>query len=137
VLDPAVWTGVVFLASKLLFGVVSFTLLMTLLVPAGVLVATPLFYRTPGARVGVFLGDGITQELSLYVPWEELLVGVSFVVRLTSWEVDTFPEALAMSLLGVLALVLSLNVLNAAAWLSGRWVGLLLGPGARSLLQRS
>ncbi len=137
VLDLDVWTGVAFLASKLPLGVASFVLLLTLLIPAGVLVATPLFYRTPGARVGLFVGDGITRELSLYVPWDELLVGVSFVVRLTSWEVNTLPEALAFSLLGVVALVLSLNVLNAVAWLSGRWTRLLLAPGVPSFLRRS
>jgi hypothetical protein len=137
VLDPAVWTGVVFLATKLAFGTASFVLLLTLLLPAGVLVATPLFYRTPGARVGLFLGDGISRELSLYVPWEQLLVGVSFVVRLSSWEVDTLPEALAMSTLGVIGLILALNVLNVVAWLGGRWARLLLGPRIPALLGRA
>jgi hypothetical protein len=32
--------------------------------------------------VGIFLGESITRELSVYVPRNELLVGVSFVVRL-------------------------------------------------------
>jgi len=127
VVDPAVWLGVLFLATKLAVGVGAFTLLMTLLVPSLALVATPLYYDTPGVRVGVFLPADVTREVSLYVPWNELLVGVSFVVRLTSWQVTALPGALAMAALGVLALVLSLNVLNGVAWLCGRWAELLLG----------
>jgi hypothetical protein len=127
VLDPAVWLGVLFLGTRLLVGTVAFVLLLTLLVPSLVLVATPLYYDVPGVRVGVFLPTEVSRELSLYVPWNELLVGVSFVVRLTSWQVTTLVEALAMSVLGVLALVLSLNVLNGLAGLCGRWARLTLG----------
>jgi hypothetical protein len=127
VADPVVWLGLLFLASKFAIGVGAFVLLVTLLVPAVVLVGTPLFYDTPGVRVGVFLPTDISRELSLYVPWNELLVGVSFVLRLSSWQVTSLPGALAMSVLGVLVLVLSLNVLNGAAWLCGRWARLLLG----------
>jgi len=133
VLDPSVWLGLAFLLSKLFVGVAAFTLLLTLLVPAGVLIATPLYYRTPGVEVGVFLPVDVSRELSLYFPWNELLVGVSFVVRLTSWQVDSLGDALLMSGLGVVVLVLVVNLLNAAAWLCGRWARLLLGP---SLVER-
>jgi hypothetical protein len=127
-LDRALWAGLVFLLSKLFVGVAAFTLVVSLLVPAAVLVATPFYYRTPGVRVGLFVPNGISRELSLYVPWNELLVGVSFVVRLTSWEVDTLPEALVASGLGVVAVVAVLNVFNAAGWLCAQWARLLLGP---------
>jgi hypothetical protein len=133
VVDPAIWLGLLFLATKLAVGVAGFVLLLALLVPSAVLVATPLYYDTPGVEVGIFLPTDVTRELSLYVPWNELLVGVSFVVRLTSWQVTSLGGALAMSVLGVLALVLSLNVLNGVAWLCGRYVGLVLG---RSLVDR-
>lgn len=127
VLDPAVWLGLLFLLSKLFVGTAAFTLLVSLLTPTAVLIATPLYYRTPGVEVGVFLPVDVTRELSLYVPWNELLVGVSFVVRLTSWQVDSLGDALLMSGLGVVVLVLVVNLLNAAAWLCGRWARLLLG----------
>jgi hypothetical protein len=127
VLDPAVWLGLLFLATKLLVGVAAFTLLMMLLVPTLALVATPLYFDTPGVQVGVFLPTDVTRELSLYVPWNELLVGVSFVVRFTSWQVTTLGEAFAVSALGLVAFVLALNVLNGAAWLSGQWARLVLG----------
>lgn len=133
VLDPAVWLGLVFLLSKLFVGTAAFTLLLTLLVPAGVLIATPLYYQTPGVEVGLFLPGEVSRELSLYFPWNELLVGVSFVVRLTSWQVDSLGDALLMSGLGVVVLVLVVNLLNGAAWLCGRWARLLLGS---SLVER-
>ncbi|WP_276259219.1 sensor domain-containing protein [Haloglomus litoreum] len=133
VVDPAVWLGLLFLATRLAVGIGGFVLLMVLLVPSLVLVATPLYYDTPGVRVGIFLPTDVTRELSLYVPWNELLVGVSFVVRLTSWQVTSLGGALAMSVLGLLALGLSLNVLNGVAWLCGRWARLVLG---RSLVDR-
>ncbi|WP_255152490.1 sensor domain-containing protein [Halorarius halobius] len=126
-LDPAVWLGLVYLATKLAVGIAAFTLLMVLLVPAVVLVATPLFYDQPGVTVGLFLPTDVSRELSLYVPWNELLVGVSFVVRLTSWQVTTLADAVAMSALGVVALVVALNLLNGAAWLCGQWARLLVG----------
>jgi hypothetical protein len=127
VVDPAVWLGLLFLATKLAVGVAGFVLLLTLLVPSVVLLATPLYYDTPGVRVGIFLPTDVTRELSLYVPWNELLVGVSFVIRLTSWQVTSLGGALAMSALGLVALALSLNVLNGVAWLCGRWARLVLG----------
>lgn len=84
VFDPMVWLGVVFLVTKLFVGVAAFTLLLTVFVPVIALVATPLYYDTPGANVGLFLEETVTRELSLYLPWNELLVGVSFVARLSS-----------------------------------------------------
>lgn len=134
VLDPAVWLGLLFLVTKLAVGVAALVLVTTLLAPTLALVATPLYYDTPGVRVGLFLPSALTRELSLYVPWNELLVGVSFVARVTSWQVTTLADALAMSALGLVTLVLALNVLNAAAWLAGRWTRLLLGASVADRL---
>lgn len=131
VTDDATWAAVGYLASKLVVGVASFVLLLTLFLTSGLLVAVPLYYRLPGARVGVFFEGGRTVPFSLYLPWQDLLVGVEFVVRLTEWRVNTMPEALATSAVGVVALVLSLNVLNGFAWLVGRYARFMLGPSER------
>ncbi|RLM51966.1 sensor domain-containing protein [Halorubrum sp. Atlit-28R] len=133
VTDLAVWGAVAFVLSKLVVGVAGFTLLTVLLSVGGSLLATPLYYDAPGASVGLILPEPIRRELSLVVPWEQFEVGVSFIVRLTSWEVSTLPGALAMSLLGVLALLVGLNVLYAAGWLCARWAELTLGQGALSI----
>jgi ABC-type transport system involved in cytochrome bd biosynthesis fused ATPase/permease subunit len=55
---------------------------------------------------------------------------------MTSWEVDTLPEALAMSGLGLVALWVSINVLNGVAWLCGQWTRLLLGPETPTRLRQ-
>jgi hypothetical protein len=135
VTDLAVWGAVVFVLSKLVVGVAGFTLLTVVLSVGGSLLATPLYYDTPGASVGLVLPEPIRRELSLVVPWEEFEVGVSFIVRLTSWEVSTLPGALAMSLAGAVAFLVGLNLLNAAGWLCARWAELTLGEGAPAVLK--
>jgi hypothetical protein len=127
VTDPAVWAALVFVATKFVVGTAAFVLLVTIVVPALSLVATPLYYDDPGVTVGLMLPEPLTRELSVYVPWNEFVVGLSFVVRVTSWEVTTLPGALATSAVGLVALAAGLNVLNAAGWLCGRWARLLLG----------
>ncbi|MEZ3164306.1 sensor domain-containing protein [Halorubrum sp. RMP-47] len=133
VTDLAVWGALVFVLSKLVVGVAGFTLLTVVLSVGGSLLATPLYYDTPGATVGLILPEPIRRELSLVVPWEQFEVGVSFIVRLTSWEVSTLPGALLMSLLGVGVFLLGLNVLSAAGWLCARWAELTLGTDIPSV----
>jgi len=129
VTDLAVWGALAFVLSKLVVGVVGFTLITVVLSVGGSLLATPLYYDAPGTSVGIILPEPIRRELSLVVPWEQFEVGVSFILRLTSWEVSTLPGALAMSLVGVAAFVVGLNVVNAAGWLCARWAELTLGEG--------
>lgn len=132
--DLDTWKALLYLGSKFVFGLASLVVTMTLLATSWALIATPLYYSRPGVRVGLLLAEPLRYPLSLSLPWQNLLVGVEYVVNLTSWHVDTLPEALAMSLLGVAVLVGSLNVLNALAWVSGQHARFLLG---RSDLQRS
>ena len=127
VTDLAVWGALAFVLSKLIVGVVGFTVITVVLSVGGSLLATPLYYDAPGASVGLILPEPIRRELSLVVPWEQFEVGVSFILRLTSWEVSTLPGALVMSLVGVAAFVVGLNALNAVAWVCARWAELTLG----------
>ncbi|MFB6081280.1 MAG: sensor domain-containing protein [Halanaeroarchaeum sp.] len=128
-LDANTWTALVFLATKLGVGVVSFSALVTLLVTSVVLVGAPLAtYDDPARNVGFITGGPVDLPFSLYVPWQDLRVGVEFVLRLSTWRVDTLPEALLVSSFGVVVLVASLNALNGLAWLSGQYARLLLSP---------
>ncbi|MDB2260164.1 sensor domain-containing protein [Halorubrum ezzemoulense] len=127
--DLAVWGALLFVLSKLIIGVAGFTLLTVVLSVGASLLAAPLYYDAPGASVGLILPEPIRRELSLVVPWEQFEVGVSFIVRLTSWEVSTLPGALLMSLFGVLAALVGLNVVSAAGWLCARWAEFALGAG--------
>jgi hypothetical protein len=92
------WFGILFLLAKFPLGVASFVLLAVLFgVTVGFLTA-PLYYSLPGAGISV-----------------------------GTWTVTTLPEAAAVSILGVGLLFVSLHVLNAVAWASGRVAAVLLG----------
>lgn len=124
------WKAVLYLASKLVVGVVSFVLLVTLFVTSGTMMAVPLFYDQPGVHVGLITHGPIQLTPSLYVPWDSLLIGVETVVTITSWEVTTLSEALLMSLLGCCFLLAAMNITNAFAWVTGRYAQFMLGEAS-------
>jgi hypothetical protein len=119
----------VYLASKLFIGVVSFVIVTTLLVTAVSLLVVPFVYQQPGVYVGVVTDAPIRLHPSLYVAWRHLLVGVETVVHVGSWQVQTFGQALAVAGFGVLLGVTSLHLLNGLARLSAWYTKLLLGTG--------
>lgn len=129
VLDTATYRALVQLLSKLGVGVASFTLLLTGAVTSGVFLAVPVYYDRPGVHVGFFPVEPIEITSQLYVPWDSLLVGVEFAFELTGGTVDTLPEALLMSGLGVVVFVASINAANLLAWVSGEFTRVLLGRG--------
>lgn len=138
VVSSHVWLVLAYLLAKLFVGVFAFVLLSLLLVTSLVMVATPLFYDATGVQVGLILDEPTTVEPALYVPWDHLLVGVEAVVRVTSWQVTTLTDALVMSAIGVGLLVLSLNVLNAYAWLTGQFARVMLsGNGCPERQERA
>lgn len=130
--NPVLWGSLIFVLSKLVVGVAAFTVIVTVFSVGLSLLAAPLYYDTPGTSVGVFLPEPIQRELSLVVPWEQFEVGISFIVRLTSWEVSTLPGALLLSAVGVFVLLLGGNILMAGGWICARWAELTLSPGTTS-----
>ncbi|QLG60486.1 sensor domain-containing protein [Halorarum salinum] len=130
VVGPATWKALTYLATKLVFGIASFVLITSLLVTGVALLFVPFVYDLPGVYVGVLFDRPTTVQSALAYGWSDLLVGVRGVVELTSWQVTTLPEATAVALLGVVVIVLSLNVLNGLAWLSGRYARVMLGGPA-------
>ena len=126
---PVLWGSLIFVLSKLAVGVAAFTVIVVVLSLGLSLLGAPLYYDMPGASVGLFLPEPIRRELSLVVPWEQFEVGISFIVRLTSWEVSTLPGALLLSVFGGFVLLLGLNILSAGGWICARWAELTLGSG--------
>lgn len=135
VTDTTTYTALVYLLSKFAFGIASFVLMVTTFVASAVLIATPTFYDQPGVRVGLFPADPVTLTPSASIAWNDLFVGIEAVLELTSWRVDTLPEALAVSLLGVVVLLCSLNLCNAVAWLWGRYSSVMLGADPLRVLR--
>lgn len=127
VTDTATYRAILHLTTKLAFGVAAFTLLITGAVTSAVFLAVPLYYDRPDVHVGLFPGGPIEITSQIYVPWDELLVGVETAFRITEWQVDTLPEAFVMSGFGVVLFVVSINAANALAWLAGEYTCVLLG----------
>ena len=91
------WTSVVLLLSKFGFGLLSFVALAASGAVAGGLLAAPFVYDDPDVVLGF---GGVVVE-------GEYTVG--------PWAVDTFPEALAAGIAGVLSLFVALALLDGLA----------------------
>lgn len=127
VTDLGTWTAVVFLGTKLFVGVVAVEILLAMLVTAVSMLAVPFVYDQPGVYVGVVTDAPVSLHPAIYVGWDEMLVGVEAIVELSAWQIETLPAALAVAGVGVVLGLLALHLLNALAWLSGRYTRLLLG----------
>jgi hypothetical protein len=96
VTDPGTWAEVFYLFSKFVLGIISFVVVVTLLATSLGLMATPFFWNQWGIEA-----------------WE---VGISGI-----WTVDSFPKAVAVSLIGAIIGVASLHLMNGLAWLYGEY----------------
>jgi len=132
VFDGATWRECCYLLLKFPAGVAAVAFLSTFLTVSLTLLATPVVYDTPGVRVGFFPRGSVTVTQSLSVPWGDLLVGVDVATTVSEWAVDSLADALLVSLLGVGCLFVTLNLVNAAAWLSARTAAVFLGEGTHS-----
>jgi hypothetical protein len=116
-------------------GIASFVLVLTSFVVSAVLIATPTFYDKAGVDVGLVTTEPIAVTPSISIAWDDLFVGVDAVLRITSWRVDTLPEALLVSSIGVFVLVLALNLCNALAEVWGRYSRIMLGPNPLAVVR--
>ena len=101
--SPVTWLGLVFLLGKFVLGTATFVVLAVLGALTFAFVTAPLYYDLPNAGVDV---------------------GV--------WQVTTLPEALVLSVLGVVLLVVSLHAVNGMAWGWGRVAAVLLDGSRKS-----
>ena len=86
-----------YLFLKFPLGIASFTIAVTLISVTIALVGAPLYY---------WVDDGIDMGI---------------------WRVDVLWEALILALAGIAMVFISLNIMNAAAFLSGRLARVMLG----------
>ncbi|ADQ66572.1 hypothetical protein C499_02409 [Halogeometricum borinquense DSM 11551] len=126
VVSQRTWKAVFYLASKLILGLISFTAIMSLLTTAVSFLMIPFVYDQPGVYVGIVTSEPAVFRPQMLLGWDGLLVGVRTAFRLTSWQVTTLSEALAVAGLGVILGIVTLNILNGLAWLSGQYTVLLL-----------
>jgi hypothetical protein len=101
VLDALTWAEVFYLFSKFVLGIISFVTVITLLAVSLGLMATPFFWNQLGIEA-----------------WNVGIPGI--------WTVDSFPKAVAVSLIGVMVGVASLHVTNGLAWIYGEYTKAIL-----------
>jgi hypothetical protein len=101
VLDALTWAEVFYLFSKFVLGIISFVTVITLLAASLGLMATPFFWNQLGIEA-----------------WNVGIPGI--------WTVDSFPKAVAVSLIGVMVGVASLHVTNGLAWIYGEYTKAIL-----------
>jgi len=129
VTNPRTWTPLVYLPSKLFFGVLTLIIVLVSF-PTGVsMVFMPLYYGDPGVYVGVLTDRPLELHPALYVGWNKLLVGFEAVVSLGYWRVDTLGQALVVALAGILVCLVGLNLTNGLARLAGTFTQKLLDGG--------
>jgi hypothetical protein len=105
---PSTWTTVGVVPSTFAFGIVSFVALVTTGAVTTTVVAAPLIYGGANLNLG---------------PIREATVGAYSV---GPWAVETLPEALVVSVGGLVFAVVALNLLNALAVVQARYTASLL-----------
>jgi len=124
--DLGTWVGILFLASKFFVGIATFLLLVLFGAFSGAMLLAPLYYQSTAIAVQ------IPQPIHLTLRYAVHELGgvevVSLPVTITSWEAATLPDALALSVIGALTLVVSLHVCNGLARIQGWYARLLTKP---------
>lgn len=129
------WTGAVFLVSKFALGTGAFVLLVVGAAIPVALLSVPLYYREVNVGVNP-IGGEMAFEPSIEFALQTWQVGLSVPFRLTTWYVTTLPEALAVSGVGLVALLAALHAFNVAARLAGLYARVLLADTDRSSVRR-
>lgn len=127
--DLRTWTPFVYLPSVFVLGLVSFVALTTGLSTALAMLLVPLYYDQPGLYVGIVTDRAPEFHQTVYLAWNQLLVGFEAVLTVGYWEITTLPQALAVAGGGLLLGLLTLHALNGLALLFGRYARLLLEGG--------
>jgi hypothetical protein len=120
---PTTWTALVLVGVKFVFGTVAFVVLTVAVVLVGTLVFAPLFVGDPTLTYGLLRpvgSDGGLVAVSERGAAEAL------------WAVDSVPEAVGVTVFGLLALLVALHFLNGLARLGGLLTAALLDVGQPS-----
>jgi|AntRauTorcE11898_2_1112593.scaffolds.fasta_scaffold08763_2 hypothetical protein len=127
--DAGTWKTVAYLPSKLAFGIAGVVVSTSVLATGASMLLVPLYYTEPGLYVGLVTNRPVELHPTLYVAWNNLLVGVEAVWTLDAWRVDTFGDAIVVAAAGALLLVVGLHVLSALGRLA-RWYTAFMLDGA-------
>lgn len=130
-LNLRTWTGFGFLVSKFPIGLGVFVSLVFMAAFSLAFMAVPLNYRN--VRVGVSPpGGDVSWSPSVVFELQTWQVGLSVPFRLTTWYVNSLPEALVVASFGVGLAFVSFHLCNVMAWLLGLYARVMLGHADRS-----
>ncbi len=104
--NPVTWKGLVYLFAKFPLGILSFSVLVTLVSLSAALVATPFYYQTISPNTHIIWNGAY---------WN--LMGI----------IDTLPKAILISVIGLFITLVSMHILNGLAWVSGKFARVMLG----------
>jgi len=127
--DRGTWKTVAYLPTKLAFGVAGVVVSASVLATGVSMLLVPLYYTEPGLYVGLVTDRPVELHPSLYVAWNNLLVGIEAVWTLDAWRVDALGDALVVAAAGALVVLLALHVLSALGRLA-RWYAAFMLDGA-------
>jgi len=112
-LDRTTWLGLCYLLSKFAIGIVAFVLLVCLASFSLAFVLAPLYYQS--GNVGIHVPETVHLSPGVALGWGDLSVELVMPITVTSWLVQTIWEALVLSAVGVVFLLLSLHAVNGMA----------------------
>lgn len=126
VTDRQVWGGTVYLLSEFVAGIAVFSLLSSLVLTAGSLILTPLYYQS--APTSIYLGSTPVIQFTpdILFGWDNLLVGLQTTVIIDTWQITGLPVALLIALVGVGLMLITLLLCNGIARFWGQYMKLML-----------
>jgi hypothetical protein len=127
--DRGTWKTVAYLPTKLAFGIAGFVVSTSVLSIGVSMLLVPLHYTKPGLYVGLVTDRPVELHPTLYVAWNNLLVGVEAVWTLDAWRIDALGDALVVAVAGALVVLVGLHVLYALGRLA-RWYTAFMLDGA-------
>mgnify|MGYP000477523961 CR=1 FL=1 len=117
VTDLGTWIGVCYLAAKFVVGLATFVVLTVCFSVVASLILAPLYYDA--AAIGLHLSAPVEFSLSYVAQFWDGAAVISLPFTITSWQVTTLWEALAVSVGGVALGIVSLHLCNLLAGIQG------------------
>lgn len=124
--DLGTWVGVGYLAAKFFVGLATFVILTILFTFVVTFLLAPLYYDA--TSMGLFLTDSIEFSLSYAVQFWDGAAVITLPLTISSWQVTTLWEALAVSGAGAVLGIVSLHVCNLLARIQGWLTALAIQP---------
>lgn len=115
------YTPFVYLLSLFIIGLSSFVFLTSALSTAIAMLLVPLYYDQPGLYVGIVTDRAPEFHQTIYLAWNQLLVGFETVITVGYWEISTLWQALIVAAGGIFLLLTTIHILNALGWIVSKW----------------